>query len=159
MRLMIPLRLPDLRLRHSLPIPSPTSLSKIRMRARLLRTDPRRRIIHQQRIQQIQALLTQPATPASISYQRDLLVAYPFRKAGFEVREAGDAGPFCFGGRAENAEDFEDFVDFGVAGEEGFASAHFGEDAADGPHVHAGAVGAAAEQDLGSAVPEGYDLG
>ena len=130
----------------------PAPLLKIRVTTRLLRRYPRRRVINEQSIQQIQSLLRQRAD------QRDILIPDPLGKAGLVVWERGDAGPVGFGGRAEDAEDLEDFVDFGVAGKERLASAHFGEDGTDGPHVHAGGVGAAAEEDLGGAVPEGDDL-
>lgn len=86
-------------------------------------------------------------------------MAHPLGEARLEVRERGDARPFVVGRCTEDAEDLEDFVDFGVAREERLACAHFGEDAAHGPHVDAGGVGAGAEQDFGGAVPEGDDLG
>lgn len=121
----------------------PAALIKVRMTTRLLRTDPRSRIKHQQRIQQIQSFIPK------VVNQRDLLISDPLREARLEVREGSNARPFCFGRCAEDAEDLEDFVDFGVAGEEGLARAHLGEDAADGPHVDACAIGAAAEEDFG----------
>ena len=62
------------------------------------------------------------------------------------------------GGRC-GLEDLEDFVNLGVAGEQGLPRAHLGEDAADGPHVDAGRVLSAAEEDLRGAVPECHHLG
>ena len=62
------------------------------------------------------------------------------------------------GRKADVPEDLEDLVDLRVAGEQRLARAHLREDAADGPHVHAGRVLAAAEQDLGRAVPQRDDL-
>ena len=60
--------------------------------------------------------------------------------------------------RKDIPEDLEDLINFRVAGEERLASAHFSEDAPDGPHVDAGRVLTTAEQDLGGAVPERDDL-
>ena len=86
-------------------------------------------------------------------------VAIPFGETGLEVGEAGDAGPVFFSRSSEDAEDLEDFVNLRVTGEQGLASGHLGEDAADGPHVDACAVLTTTEEDFGSAVPEGDDLG
>lgn len=85
-------------------------------------------------------------------------VARPLGETGLEVGEAGDAGPVFFSGSTEDAEDLEDFVNLRVAGEQGFACGHLGEDAANGPHVDACAVLTATEEDFGCAVPEGDDL-
>jgi len=50
-------------------------------------------------------------------------------------------------------EDFEDLVNLRVAWEERFPRAHLGEDAADRPHVDAGGVLPATQQNLGRSVP------
>lgn len=123
----------------------------------LLGADASGRVVHKQALEEVEATVTEDLDAVSID---ELLVGLPFplREAALEVGEAGDAGPVVFTGRAEDAEDFEDLVDFRVTGEERLAGGHLGEDAADRPHVDAGAVLAAAEQDLGSAVPEGDDF-
>ena len=77
---------------------------------------------------------------------------------GLVFGELGDARPGTLRGRSHQAEDFLELVFVGCAGEEGSAGVHFGHDAASGPDVDAGIVGAAAEEDVGSAVPEGDDL-
>jgi len=85
-------------------------------------------------------------------------VARPLGETGLEVGEAGDTGPVLLARGTEDAEDLEDLVDFRVAGEEGLASGHLGEDATDRPHVDACAVLTSTEENFGSAVPEGDDL-
>lgn len=56
-------------------------------------------------------------------------------------------------------EDLEYLVNLRIAGEQGLSRAHLGEDAADRPHVDAGRVLPAAQEDLGGAVPERHHLG
>lgn len=75
---------------------------------------------------------------------------------GLVFGELGDAGPRAFGGGAHDAEDFLELVFVGGAGEEGAAGVHFRHDAACGPDVYAGVVGAGAEEDVWGAVPERY---
>lgn len=99
----------------------------------------------------------------------------PLGERGLEVGEGGDAGPVLLRGRTENAvtvsraegsagdglcvpEDLEDLVNLRVAREQRLAGAHLSKNAANRPHVDAGRVLAAAEQDLGRAVPQGDDL-
>lgn len=72
--------------------------------------------------------------------------------------ELGDAGPRALRGRAHQAEDLLQLVLVGGAGEQRAARVHLGHDAAGGPDVDAGVVGAAAEQDVRGAVPQGDDL-
>lgn len=59
---------------------------------------------------------------------------------------------------ADVPENLENLVNLRVAREERLARAHLGKDAADGPHVDARRVLAAAEENLGGAVPERDDL-
>lgn len=77
---------------------------------------------------------------------------------GFVFGELADAGPGAFGGGAHDAEDLLELVFVGGSREEGAAGVHFGHDAAGGPDVDAGVVGAGAEEDVRGAVPEGDDL-
>ncbi len=77
---------------------------------------------------------------------------------GFIFRELADTGPGALGGGAHEAEDFLELVFVGGAGEEGPAGVHFGHDAAGGPDVDGGVVGAGAKEDVGGAVPEGDDF-
>lgn len=127
------------------------------MQTSLLGTDPASGIIHQERLQQVQTMLAQHPR-AILSDNLALGIAAPFREGRLEVREAGDARPVLFAGCAQDAEDLEDLVNFRVAGEERLARGHFGEDAAHAPHVDAGAVLSAAEEDFRGAVPESDDL-
>lgn len=76
----------------------------------------------------------------------------------FVFGEGGDAGPRTLAGGAHEAEDFLELVFVGGAREKGPAGVHFGHDAAGGPDVDAGVVGARTEQDIGSAIPEGDDF-
>lgn len=78
--------------------------------------------------------------------------------AGLVLGEGGDAGPGALAGRAHETENLLQLVLVRGAGEEGAAGVHFGHDAAGGPDVDAGVVGARAEEDIRGAVPEGNDL-
>lgn len=51
-----------------------------------------------------------------------------------------------------------ELVFVGGAGEEGATGVHLGHDAAGGPDVDGGGVGAGAEEDVGGAVPQGDDF-
>jgi hypothetical protein len=73
-------------------------------------------------------------------------------------RELGDAGPGAFRWSTHDAEYADKLVFVGSAGEEGAAGVHFCHDAASGPDVDAGVVGAGAKEDIRGAVPEGYDF-
>ena len=77
---------------------------------------------------------------------------------GLILGESGDAGPGALAGRAHQPEDFLELVFVCGAGEEGAAGVHFRHDAAGGPDVDAGVVGAGTEQDVRGAVPEGDDF-
>jgi len=124
---------------------------------RLLRTNPARRVVHQQCLEQIQPFLPEHLDAIRI---HELLVhlALPLGETGLEVREGGDAGPLGLGRGAEHAEDLEDLVDLAVAREQGLARRHLREDAPHAPHVDARAVLPAAEQDLRRPVPERDDF-
>lgn len=78
--------------------------------------------------------------------------------SGFIFGKGGDAGPGAFAGCAHEAEDFLKLVFVGSAGEKGATGVHFRHDAAGGPDVDAGIVGAGSEEDVRGAVPEGYDF-
>lgn len=132
-------------------------IHEIRMHNRLLGRDPGRRVVHEQCLKQIQPLLSQNSDSITTN---NLLVhlPLPLGKAGLEVWQRRDARPLVLARRAEDAEDLEDLVDFAVAWEERLLGGHLGEDAADGPHVDAGGVLSAAEQDLGRTVPERDDF-
>ena len=77
---------------------------------------------------------------------------------GLVFWKLADADPGALGGRAHYAEDFLELVFVRGAGEEGPAGVHLCHDAASGPDVDAGVVGAGAEEDVRRAVPEGDDL-
>lgn len=79
-------------------------------------------------------------------------------EVGLVFRELADAGPRALRGSAHQAEDALQLVLVGGAGEERAAGIHLGHDAACGPDVDAGVVGAAAEQNVGRAVPQRDDL-
>ncbi len=72
--------------------------------------------------------------------------------------ELGDPWPGAFRWSAHNAEDTDELVFVGGAGEERASGVHFCHDAAGGPDIDAGVVGAGAEEDVRGAVPEGYDF-
>ena len=76
-------------------------------------------------------------------------------KVGFVFRKLGDAGPGALGWCAHYTEDFLKLVLVCGAGKEGPAGVHFCHYAACRPDVDTGVVGAGAEEDVGSAVPEG----
>jgi hypothetical protein len=73
-------------------------------------------------------------------------------------RELGDAGPGAFRWSTHDAEDADELVFVGGAGEERAARVHFCHDAASGPDVDAGVVGPGAKENVGGAVPEGYNF-
>lgn len=124
---------------------------------RLLRAHTTSWIKHQKRVEQIKALLAQHLDTIRVD-QLIVLLALPLGEGRLVVWERCHARPILLTRRTEQTENLEDLVNFGVAREEGLAGSHFGEDAADTPHVDAGAVLASAEQDFGRAVPEGDDL-
>ena len=68
------------------------------------------------------------------------------------------AGPYFFVGGAHDLEDEVQLLSLGLAREEGLAGQELGEEAADGPHVDAGAVLVGTEEELRWAVPEGDDV-
>lgn len=132
-------------------------IDKIRMRTSLLRRDSASGIIHQQRLEQIQAILAQNLNALGID-DLILLFALPLGEAGLEIRETRHAGPLLFRRRAQHAENLEDLVDLAVAREQRLLRRHLRENAPHAPHVHAGAVLSAAEQDLWRAVPQRDDF-
>lgn len=69
-----------------------------------------------------------------------------------------DAWPRALGGSAHDAEDTDQLVLVGGAGEQRAARVHLRHDAAGGPDVDAGVVGARAEEDVGGTVPQCHDL-
>ena len=73
-------------------------------------------------------------------------------------RVGGDPRPGALRGRAHQPEDLLELVFVRRAGEERAACVHLGHDAAGGPDVDGGVVGAGAEKDVRRAVPEGDDL-
>ena len=132
-------------------------IDKIRMRTSLLRRNPARRIIHQQRLEQVQPILPQHLNALGIN-NLILLLALPLRKTGLEIRETRHPGPLLLRRRPQHPENLEDLIDLAITREQRFLRRHLREDAPDGPHVHAGAVLAAAEEDLGRAVPQRDDF-
>lgn len=72
--------------------------------------------------------------------------------------ESADARPGAFRGCAHQAEDLQQLVFVRCAREERPAGEHFCHDAPCTPDIDAGVVSAAAEQDVGCAVPEGDDF-
>lgn len=82
------------------------------------------------------------------------VLLFPLGEGLLVVAHVLDLGPHLLGGRAEHLEDLEDLVDLRVAGEQGLALRHFGENAPDGPHVDARGVLLAAQEDLRRPVPE-----
>ena len=84
------------------------------------------------------------------------------RRKVVEVRlvlgKLADAGPGALRRRAHEAEDLLQLVVVGRAGKQRPARVHLCHDAAGGPDVDAGVVGAGAEQDVRGAVPQRDDL-
>ena len=70
------------------------------------------------------------------------------------LREGGDARPRALGRGAHEAEDLLELVFVCGTWKEWPAAVHFGHDAAGGPDVDAGVVGAGAKEDVRGAVPE-----
>ena len=75
-------------------------------------------------------------------------------EVGLILRELGDSGPGPLARRAHEPEDLLQLIVVRGAGEEGPPGVHFCHDAAGRPDVDGGVVGAAAEQDVGSTVPQ-----
>ena len=73
-------------------------------------------------------------------------------------RELGDSRPGALGGGAHDAEDLLQLVFVGGSREEGPSRVHLRHDAARGPDVDTGVVGAGAEEDVRGAVPQRDDL-
>lgn len=73
-------------------------------------------------------------------------------------RELGNAGPGALGRCAHDTEDAHELVLIGRAGEERAPGVHFCHDAAGGPDVNAGVVGAGTEENVWGAIPEGHDF-
>ncbi len=122
------------------------------MPQRLERRDPHLRSQLQHPTDQIQAdLIDLRQEHAQVLRGVDVEVGLVFGKLA-------DAGPGAFRRRAHDAEDLLELVLVRGAGEEGAARVHFGHDAAGGPDVDAGVVGARAEEDVRGAVPEGDDF-
>lgn len=76
---------------------------------------------------------------------------------GAGVGQAAKGGPGLVGGEAAQLKDFGYLVDLVGALQEGLAGNELAKDAADGPHVDGGGVGARAEEELRAAVPQGDD--
>ena len=104
------------------PIP-PLHPIEVGMHGRLLRTNPSRWIVYQERFQQIKTIIVQTI------HKPFVLSPGPLWKTGLVIRKGGHARPVLLGGCAEDTEDLEDLVDFRVARKEGLAGAHLGEDA------------------------------
>ena len=127
------------------------------MRTSLLRANPPGRIIHEQILQQIHPLL--PNHLQRIRTNQLLLrLPLPLGKTTLEIRETRHPGPIRLGRRPQHAENLENLINLAIAREQRFPRRHLGENAADGPHVDAGAVLAATEQDFGAPVPERDDF-
>lgn len=74
----------------------------------------------------------------------------------FVFGELAYSRPRAFRGRAHDSEDFLQLVFVCGAGEEWATRVHFGHDAAGGPDIDTGVIGAGAEEDVWGAVPERY---
>lgn len=85
-------------------------------------------------------------------------LAPPRGKVVAPLLELADTRPAGVGRGAESAEYLVHLVNLGVAHQERFASVHFGEDAADGPHVDLHPVLLRTQQDLGRTLPQGDHL-
>ena len=79
-------------------------------------------------------------------------------EVGLVLGKLRDARPGPLGRRAHQAEDLLQLVLVGGAGEERPPGVHLRHDAAGGPDVDAGVVGAAAEEHVRSAIPQRHDL-
>ena len=79
-------------------------------------------------------------------------------KCGFVLWKLRDARPGTFRGCSHETKDLLELVFVGRAGEEGAARVHLRHDAAGGPYVNGGVVGAGAEEDVGRSVPECDDF-
>ena len=77
---------------------------------------------------------------------------------GLVLGKLADAGPGALAGSAHQPEDLLQLVLVGGAGKERAACVHLGHDAAGGPDVDAGVIGAGAEEYVWRAVPERDDL-
>ena len=148
-RLVEPIRLPSRQ--------PAIALQEIRMVHCLLGTDPARRIVHQQRLQQIQPFLAQHLHSVAIHHLL-LRLPLPLRERRFEVWEGSDTRPLRLRRRAQDSEDLENLVNLAVSREQWLARRHLREDAPDTPHVDSRAVLAATKQDLGRTVPECDDF-
>ena len=80
------------------------------------------------------------------------------RPRRLELREARDARPRPLRRRAHEPEDLEQLVFVRGSGEQRATGEHLRHDAAGAPDVDAGVVGAAAEEDVGRAVPQRHDF-
>jgi hypothetical protein len=125
---------------------------KPRMSQRLAGTDPHLRPQLQHLAQQIQS-------------QRIHLRQNRMQALGREVveirlvfRKLADARPGALGWRAHETEDFLELIVVGRTGKKRPARVHLRHDAAGGPDVDAGIVGAGAEEDVWRPVPQRHDL-
>ena len=104
--------------------------------------------------------LAQQVQPQCIHLRQDRVQA--LRRKVVEVRlvlgKLADTGPGALRRRAHEAEDLLQLIVVGRAGEQRPAGVHLRHDAAGGPDVDAGIVGAGAEQDVRGAVPQRDDL-
>ena len=80
------------------------------------------------------------------------------REGGLEVGQFLDPGPGLGGRGPVELEDLKYLINLTVSKEERALLDQLGEDAADGPHIHAERVLLLAEQDFGRTVPEGLHL-
>jgi hypothetical protein len=130
---------------------------EVRVVDRLLCANASSRVVHQHALQEVQAVLTENLDAVGVDHLV-VLLPLPLGETALEVWERLDARPVGLGGSAQDAEDLEDLVNLGVAGEEGLAGGHLGEDAADGPHVDTSGVLTTTEENLRCAVPESDDF-
>ncbi len=123
-----------------------------RMLQRIMSTDSQLGSQLQHSLQQINA--------AGINLREDLpqVLRSIYLEVLLVLRELGDAGPGPFGWSTHDAEDADELVFIGGTGEERAAGVHFCHDAASGPDVDAGVVGAGPKEDVRRAVPKSYDF-
>lgn len=145
-------------------------MPKVRMDTGLLRGKSPRRVVLEERIQQISCRTAEARNQRSRR-------PFPLRKGGFIVGKRSDIRPILFGGGTQGTsepvvslsslpieeeeflpEDVKDFSNLRVAGEKRPTGAHLSENRPDRPHIDAGAVLAGSEEDFRRPIPKADDL-